>query len=96
MFTKLLAFITAFGVLAAGAVGVWSAADYLEVRPVLEKEFNVLQKQAGDIGITVLVLRFYLLLDKRKQNGSLSYEDQAELCRIATELKYIGVPGCEA
>ena len=85
------AIVTAASVIAGTA---WAIADYTDTRPVLEKELIQLQRQAEDLSQSVLSVRFWLLMDRLKINGQLTLEEQRELCKLAKELQYIGIPGC--
>ncbi len=109
---------TAFSAIVIAIGSLWAGLDWLDARPVLERELTAehdqivlglanlqqttgktisdLQRQVSDTATSVLVLTFYQLLDKLKQNGSLSFEDQQRLCAIASQLQYTGVPGCQS
>lgn len=84
---------------------LWSAADGAGIRPIIKREFdadNVLDTQVVDslrdkvagLASSVLLIRFQLLYQRRLQNGSLSFAEQQELCALARELQFHGVPGC--
>ena len=88
---RIAAIITACSVVGGAA---WGIADYTETRPVLEREFVKLQQQAEDMSQSILAVRFWLLMDRLKINGQLTLEEQRELCKLAKELQYIGIPGC--
>jgi uncharacterized membrane protein len=84
---------------------VWVGADSIDRRPVLEYEVKQMadlldsklfsiQEQQIEIGKFMNSTRFSNLMEKLKVNGTLSFEEQQELCRIARELDYTGIPGC--
>jgi len=87
---KAAAILTASTTLASAA---WIAGDYTEVRPVLLKEFHQLAEESAQVNKAVLLIRFQLLMEKSKFQP-LDFDDQQELCRIAKELQFSGVPGC--
>lgn len=71
----------------------WVATDWAGVRPVIKREFEVLQAQLTQDEQTLLLLRFQILM-QRRQWTVLSFAEQQELCQIAAALQYVGVPGC--
>ncbi len=78
------------------AIGqAWGIADDYDVRPVLEYDLIALQKVVEQQAQSSLLQRFYFLLEKTKW-GSLTFEETQELCRIARELQFTGVPGCQS
>ena len=88
--------LTTAAVLAACATIIgttWAALDYTDLRPILSREFRVTQQQLEDQSKSILLIRFQLLMQKKKQ-GLWTFDDQQELCRIARVLGYVGVPGC--
>jgi len=90
------ALLKAAGLLAASttlASAAWVAGDYTEIRPVLLKEFHQLAEESAQINKAVLLIRFQLLMERAKFQP-LDFDDQQELCRIAKELQFSGVPGC--
>lgn len=42
---------------------------------------------------SILQIRFTQLIQK-KEYGGLTFIEQQELCKIAKQLEYVGVPGC--
>ena len=92
-----------------GALGVigttgWATIDYLEIRPVMKREFlQMAQKQAdiveqlqqsqSAIVENLSTLEVKSLLAKRETVG-LNFDEQQKLCRLSRELKYAGIPGC--
>ena len=90
--------------LSAGATAFWTAGDYLEIRPIIKREYLRLAQSQADIveqlqqsqsAITqnLASLEVKLLLDKKAAVG-LSFDEQQRLCRLARELRYVGIPGC--
>lgn len=85
----------------------YAAGHYLEVLPVIEKDFNKyamnqtdqllkLQEQQQATVDQLLRLRYYSLIDKRAINGTLSQREQIELCDTAKQLgiNLNATPGC--
>jgi len=83
------AVMASIALLAAG----WKAADYTEVRPVILKEFKLRMAQMESLEKQVWLQRF-LFLQTKQQNGGLTFLEQQEMCQIARNLGFTGVPGC--
>jgi len=81
---QLAAMLTAATVLGGSA---WATLDYLEIRPVIEREMVQLEQQLETVSESVLLNRFQFLTVKLKM-APLSFEEQIEYCRIAEALKY--------
>lgn len=88
--TKAAGLLTAATVLGGG---LWTAGDYLQVRPAIKRELVQLQQQVDTVSQSVLLNRFQYLQAKEKQTR-LSFDEKQEMCRIAKALQYVGVPGC--
>lgn len=84
---------------------IWVGADTVDRRPVLEYEAIQLadllesklfkmQEQQLEIIQSLNSTRFWNLMDRKKANGSLTFEEKQELCRVAKELKYVGIEDC--
>ena len=83
------------------AVGVWSVADDLEIRPILKSEFRLLQAQANDATQGINSLRFNRLQDLYLHKGINPQTPEGlrllnEMCELAKALHYelYTVPGC--
>lgn len=76
---------------AIGAAG-WTAGDYLEIRPIIKKEFIPAMDQVQQIQQSVLLMQFQLLTEKRKYQP-LTTQEMMQLCAIARVLG-ITVQGC--
>lgn len=84
---------------------IWVGADTIDRRPVLEYEAIQLadllesklfkmQEQQLEIIQSLNSTRFWNLMDRKKANGALTFEEKQELCRVAKELKYVGIEDC--
>lgn len=83
----------------------WSAADYVQIRPVILREYadyqvqqqefiKNLQEQQTQTLQSINELRFRTLMMQREY-GQLTLLEQNELCAVAKQLGYVtGVPGC--
>ena len=83
-----------FGAVSSMGYGTWKVLDYTELRPITLKEYHITQQQLDGLSNSYLLIRFQILMEKRKQQGLVSFEEQQEICRIARVLGYVGVPGC--
>ncbi len=83
---------------------VWAATDYIEIRPIIKREFVVeqtakkadldkLYKIAGDISTSVLRLQFNELQQQVQDGKPLTFDDQQKYCGNAQQLGLI-VSGC--
>jgi hypothetical protein len=72
---------------------LWAAGDYTGIRPVMKNEFIKIQQSVDQTNLILLQLRFQVLRQKQ-QYGSLTFEEQQELCGVARALQYVNVPGC--
>lgn len=86
-FSGLLAALIAIGTAA------WAAMDYTQIRPVLLREFAQLEQSQQQTVQSLLLLRFQFLMQKLTYGG-LTFAEQQELCQVALQLNYVGVPGC--
>lgn len=84
---------------------LWVGADTIDRRPVLEYEaiqmadlleskLFKMQEQQVEIVKSLNSSKFENLIDKKKANGSLTFEEKQELCRVAKQLDYVGVEDC--
>lgn len=83
----------------SGSGGAWAILDYLQVRPVLTREFNAhlenfrsLVASVQEVQRNQMLMRWQLL-DVRRQNQGLSLEERVEYCAISRSLA-IKAPGC--
>ena len=72
---------------------LWAAGDFTGVRPVVKYEIVKIQEILDKNNQAILLIRFQLLMQKSQQGG-LTFQEQQELCQIASVLDYINVPGC--
>lgn len=95
---------TAAAVTSLGGL-IWVGADTIDRRPVLEYEaikmadlleskLFKMQEQQVEIIKSINSSRFWNLIDRKKAQGSLSFEEQQELCRVAKQLNYVGIEDC--
>lgn len=91
-FVKIVAIVVGVGTLSSM---VWAASDYLEVRPITKKEFAAFVETQKQLSENVLLLRFQQLFQK-SEFSALTFQERQEMCRIAKQLDYVGVPGCGA
>lgn len=92
---KTIGIITGVIALAAGA---WAAGDFMEVRPVIKREFRLAMDQMQQTSESVLLLQFQVLVQKR-QYGGLTIQEQSTLCQVVAALNYSGeevkrITGC--
>ncbi len=71
-----------------------AALALTNLQQVTDKNFADLLEKVEDTATSVLIVQFDNLMRKRKENGSLSFEEQAKLCLIGSQLGYPNVPGC--
>jgi hypothetical protein len=83
----------------AVAVGAWNAADYLDVRPIIEREFTLVEETQNEtiqqIQQSVFLARWLYLKQRLENNGILSFDELQEFCRLTTELKFVAVHECQ-
>lgn len=84
--------VTSVGVI-FGAL--WTVGNATGYRPVLVNELAPTVQQLEALGNNFLLLKFQLLQEKRAQGGLLFNELQ-EYCRIARVLDFLAVDGCNA
>jgi hypothetical protein len=72
----------------------WSIGDFTGVRPIVKYELQKIQQVLDQNNLAILQIRFQLLMEKLKINGTLEFDEQQELCQIARTLNYVGIPGC--
>lgn len=94
-----------FTAFTALCVGAWKTTDYLEVRPVIIKEWKLAQadstevlkglvKQQSQMTTSVMELQFQTLSLKRSA-GALDFSEEQTRCRIAKKLDYQNIEGCD-
>jgi hypothetical protein len=88
--TKTAATLAALTVIGTAA---WSFGDFTGIRPVVKYEIIKIQQVLDQNNLAILQIRFSLLMDKYKF-GTLTFEEQQELCAIAQTLHYVNIPGC--
>lgn len=87
---KIAGVVTALSVIAGTA---WAIGDYTELRPVVKREFKMVQAQMESTNKAILLLQFSIL-DQKRQQGALTFLETQQYCSIARELGYVNVPGC--
>lgn len=71
-----------------------ATTSIINLQQTTQQSLGAIQQQLADTADSVLLLQFYALLSKKQQNGMLTFEDQAKLCQIASQLHFSNVPGC--
>jgi hypothetical protein len=86
---------TAATIAALSLIGttLWAATDFTGIRPALKYELQKIQMVLDQNNLAILQIRLQLLMEKQKF-GTLTFEEQQELCAIARTLGYVGIPGC--
>ena len=91
---KRLAAISAAAVaIGAGFSAAWAAAEWLEVRPVILKEFKALDEQVAALTRTAELQRWQFLIAKLRANGRLDEYERLEFCHLGARLG-LQTPGC--
>jgi hypothetical protein len=100
--TQAAALLTAGTTLAGGA---WVAGDYTGMRPVIKKEYDIVQADQTQIlkGLvqqqeqqmkSIFELQFQTY-DLKRQRGGLDWSERQKYCSLAKKLDYVGVEDCE-
>lgn len=76
------------GVIAA----IWGALTWLDIRPVLSRDFNDLATQVASNSQT-LALQKWQFLKAKKENQGLTPSEQVEFCALSRQLGLKG-EGC--
>lgn len=77
----------------AAMSGAWAAAEWLEVRPVILKEFKALDEQVAALTRTAELQRWQFLMAKLRANGRLDEYERLEFCHLGARLG-LQTPGC--
>jgi hypothetical protein len=94
-----------FAALTTLSVGAWKTGEYLEVRPVIVKEWKQAQaaetevlkglvEQQSQMTTSLVELQFQTLAMKRKM-GALDFMEQQQFCSLAKQLGYVGIESCD-
>jgi hypothetical protein len=100
--TQAAALLTAGTTLVGGA---WVAGDYTGMRPVIKKEYDLVQADQTQLlkGLieqqqqqmnSIFELQFQTL-DMKQQRGVLDWGERQKYCSLAKKLDYVGVQGCQ-
>ena len=76
----------------AAATATWAILDYLDVRPVLSREFGQLAAVVDKTQEGVNLIQWQVL-DQRRRTQGLSADDQVLYCRLSKQLGIRG-EGC--
>ena len=71
----------------AAVVATWNVVDYLDVRPVLSREFGELAAVVESVQQGVQLGRWQVL-DARRRAQGLDAAEQAEFCRLSRALGF--------
>lgn len=71
----------------------WAIGDYTGLRPVTKTEHMLVSSNQDAIAESLSQLQFSWLLQKQK-DGVLDFVEHQQMCRLARDLDYFGVPGC--
>lgn len=74
------------------AIAGWTTADYLQIRPIIKREFIPAMDQLEKVQQSVMLMQFQYLIEKQKHQP-LTMEEQMQLCAISRVLG-ITVQGC--
>lgn len=91
---KYLKFTSIFMATTALLGSVWAAGDYTGVRPIIKNEFIRISEVQQQISQSILLMRFQIIRNKREVTGTLTFDELQEMCQIAQQLNYFGIPEC--